>query len=122
MKLILTALSLIVLPLAVSAEWALRDSDRILTRTEVEDLTAGNTLVFYDDGRSTYGAEGAYSYTYASGASAVGRYRIEDDGTVCIRYPNGFGRCDRYVENGSRIVLLTEKGLRFPVRPGRQEK
>jgi hypothetical protein len=99
------------------AEWAYQDNDRILSRDEVEALTAGQTLVFYDDGRSKYSVGGAYSYTYASGESAFGQYTIAEDGTVCIAYRNGFGRCDRYVRNGDRIVLLTEKGLRFPVRP-----
>ncbi|AVL54053.1 hypothetical protein CEP88_16595 [Roseobacter denitrificans] len=102
---------------AVAADWALNETDRILDRHEVDALTAGQTLVFYDDGQSKYSVGGAYSYTYASGESAFGRYEIEEDGTVCISYRNGFSRCDRYVQSGERIILLTEKGLRFPVRP-----
>ena len=102
--------------LLAAAEWAVRDSDRILSRDEVEKLTAGQTIVFFDDGRSKYSVGGSYSYTYASGDAAYGEYEIGLDGTVCISYRNGFSRCDRYVENGDRIVLLTEKGLRFPVR------
>lgn len=113
--LIFVFLALCALPVA-AADWALRDADRVLTRDEVEALTAGQTIVFYDDGRSRYAVGGEYSYTYASGASAYGRYEIAEDGTVCIQYRNGFGRCDRYVENGGRIVLLTEDGLRFPIR------
>ncbi len=101
----------------VAADWAIRDNDQPLTREEVDALTAGQTLVFYDEGRSMYSVGGAYSYTYASGESAFGQYTIADDGTVCIFYRNGFRRCDRYVRNGNRIVLLTENGLRFPIRP-----
>jgi hypothetical protein len=63
-----------------------------------------------------FSAGGAYSYTYASGDSAFGRFEIGEDGTVCIAFRNGFTRCDRYVENGSRIVMLTQKGERFPLR------
>lgn len=107
---------LVALP-TLAAEWALNETDRILNRQEVDALTAGQTLVFYDDGQSKYSVGGAYSYTYASGESAFGRYEIEEDGTVCIIYRNGFSRCDRYVQSGARIILLTEKGLRFPVRP-----
>ena len=107
-----------ILPLpALAADWALRETDRLLSRDEVVALTAGQTIVFYDDGQSKYSVGGAYSYTYASGESAYGSYDIADDGTVCIAYGNGFARCDRYVESGDRIVLLTEKGLRFPIRP-----
>lgn len=103
-------------PMAV-AEWAFKSSDRPLSQSEVDDLTAGQTIVFYDDGESKYSVGGAYSYTYASGESAFGHYTIAEDGTVCVTYRNGFSRCDRYVRSGNRIVLLTEKGLRFPVRP-----
>ncbi|MGZ2259140.1 hypothetical protein [Roseobacter sp. A03A-229] len=106
---------------AVAQDWALRAEDRLLTRDEVAVLTEGQTLVFYDDGQSKFSAGGAYSYTYASGESAFGRYRVEADGTVCIAYRNGFGRCDRYVESGSRIVMLTEKGERYPIRPAARD-
>ncbi|WP_227268269.1 hypothetical protein [Roseobacter weihaiensis] len=101
---------------AFAADWALRETDRVLTRDEVETLTTGQTIVFYDDGQSRYAAGGSYSYTYASGEAAFGSYRIAEDGTVCIQYRNGFGRCDRYVQSGTRFVLLTQDGLRFPIR------
>lgn len=96
-------------------EWALRESDRLLDAGQVRALTEGRTLEFHDRGRSKYSHGGAYSYTYASGLSAFGQYRVEADGTVCVTYRNGAGRCDRYVQNGDRIVLLTERGERFPV-------
>ena len=114
--LIVTALLFCPLPLAAQ-DWALRETDRVLSRDEVIRLTTDRTIEFYDDGQSKYSAGGAYSYTYASGQSAFGQYEIGPDGTVCILYRNGFGRCDRYVEAGDRIVLLTEDGLRFPIRP-----
>ena len=102
----------------VADNWAVRDDDRLLSRDEVQVLTEGQTITFYDDGQSRYSAGGAYSYTYASGAAAFGQYSISEDGTVCIAYRNGFGRCDKYAETANgRIVLLTEEGLRFPIRP-----
>jgi hypothetical protein len=114
---IVSTLLILVSPSAFAGEWDVRDGDRLLSRDEVDALTAGRTIAFYDDGRSKYSVGGAYSYTYASGESAYGRYAIAEDGTVCVYYRNGFDRCDRFVENGDRIVLLTEKGLRFPIRP-----
>ena len=102
---------------AGAQEWNLRGSDRVLPRTEVVALIEGQTLVFFDDGQSKFSTGGAYSYTYANGGgTAYGRYEVGADGTVCIAFRNGFGRCDRYVESAARIVMLTQKGERFPVR------
>jgi hypothetical protein len=120
MRTLLTLFLVISVVPVAAAEWAIRDGDRILTREEVGDLTIGRTIVFHDDGESMYSAGGAYSYNYASGVSAFGRFSIAEDGTVCIAYRNGFGRCDRYVQGSDGIVLLTEKGLRFPVRQSRE--
>lgn len=118
---LLTFMLLFVLSGAAMADgWALRDSDRILDQAEVAALTSGQTIEFYDDGQSRYFEDGGYSYTYASGAQAFGQYNIAEDGTVCIDYRNGFSRCDRYIEADGRIVLLTENGLRFPIRPARK--
>lgn len=118
MYLKITLAALVALPFPAFAEgWPLRSGDRALTHAEVRALTEGQTLVFYDDGQSKFSAGGAYSYTYASGEAAYGRYRVEADGTVCIEYRNGFARCDLYVESGARIVMLTEKGERYPLRP-----
>ncbi|MDW3224538.1 MAG: hypothetical protein R8G34_16940 [Paracoccaceae bacterium] len=109
---------LLALPVSASAQdWALRGDDRALSHAEVVALTDGQTLVFYDDGASQFSEGGAYSYTYAGGGTAFGVYTIGPDGTVCIAYRNGFERCDRYVQSGARIVMLTQKGERFPLRP-----
>ena len=102
---------------ALAQEWDFRSVDRALSRAEVETLTRGQTIEFYDDGQSKYSAGGSYSYTYASGQSAFGVYTVGADGTVCVSYHNGLERCDRYVESSGRIVLLTQSGLRFPIRP-----
>lgn len=103
---------------AAAQDWNLRGSDRALPRIEVLALIEGRTLVFFDDGQSKFSVGGAYSYTYANGGgSAFGRYEVAEDGTVCIAFRNGFDRCDRYVESAARIVMLTQKGERFPVRP-----
>ena len=99
-----------------AAEWALKPGDVPLTFEELNGL-AGRTLTFFDDGRSKYSAGGAYSYTYASGDAAFGTYSIAEDGSVCIAYRNGFSRCDLYVRSGERLVLIDEKGDRYPVRP-----
>ena len=47
---------------------------------------------------------------------AEGVYRIEADGSVCVDFINGFSRCDLYVRSGDRVILLDEKGDRYPLR------
>ncbi len=99
-----------------AAEWPTKPGDVPLSEQELEAL-AGRTLTFYDDGQAAFSAGGAYSYTYAGGASAFGTYSIAEDGSICIAYRNGFSRCDLYVRSGERLILIDEKGDRYPVRP-----
>ena len=102
---------------AAADNWNLRDSDQILDADALAGFADGGSITFFDDGVSLFSAGGAYSYTYANGGgTAFGRFRIEDDGVICIDYRNGFSRCDLYVRNGGRLVLLTEDGERYPVK------
>ncbi|MEX0282223.1 MAG: hypothetical protein AB3N13_13650 [Arenibacterium sp.] len=101
---------------AFAQDWALRDGDVVFDQQALSALSEGAALTFFDDGTSRFSAGGSYSYTYASGESAFGRFEIGENGQICIQFRNGFGRCDTYVRNAGRIVLLTEKGERYPVR------
>ena len=100
---------------AFAADWTVKSGDVPLTSSELDAL-AGQTFTFYDDGQAKFSAGGAYSYTYASGDSAFGTYSIAEDGSVCIAYRNGFSRCDLYVRSGERLILIDQKGDRYPVR------
>lgn len=108
------ALLLLAGPLS-AAEWPTKPGDVPLTSQELDAL-AGRTLTFHDDGQSKYSEGGAYSYTYSSGDSAFGTYSIAEDGSVCIAFRNGFSRCDLYVRSGDRLILIDEKGDRYPVK------
>ncbi|NOD36366.1 MULTISPECIES: hypothetical protein [unclassified Ruegeria] len=107
--------ALFVASFAYAADWPLKSGDTPLTSAELDAL-AGQTITFYDDGQAKFSAGGAYSYTYASGDSAFGTYSISEDGSVCIAYRNGFSRCDLYVRSGERLILIDQKGDRYPVR------
>jgi len=116
---ILAAIALLASPLRAT-EWNLRDDDLPLTATEAQVLTNDTTLTFYDDGRSHYFPDGRYTYTYSDqngGGTAYGEFDIQDDGSICVTYRNGFARCDLYVRAGERLVLINQKGERYPVRP-----
>ena len=102
-----------------AAEWATKPGDVPLNQQELDAL-AGQTFTFYDDGQSRYSTGGAYSYSYSEtnvGGTAFGTYRIAEDGSVCVDYRNGLSRCDLYVRSGDRLILINEKGERYPVRP-----
>ena len=117
MRLFLVSL-LVFFPLSVFAQdWKLRDNDARLDRRQLAEALVDQKIVFFDNGESKFSADGAYSYTYDQGGTAFGRYTLSDDSTVCIDFDNGFSRCDMYVRSGEKLVLLTEDGLRFPIRP-----
>lgn len=102
---------------AFAQEWATRAGDQLFTLDELTGRLSGQTLTFYDNGRSQFGPNGGYSYTYDFGGVAYGVYQIGDDSTVCIRFENGASRCDLYVTNAARLIVVTQDGMRFPVRP-----
>lgn len=101
--------------------WELREGDTPLAPAELEAALIGQDIVYYDDGRSDYGGDGSYAYTYSEengGGTQRGTYDILPDGMVCIVYENGFDRCDRFVMSASgRFTLITEEGERYPIRP-----
>lgn len=115
-KTTMAAMALALLP-AMAAGWETRDGDVPLSEAALRDALVGQVLVFHDDGRARFYDDGRYSYTYAGGGTAYGHYSLGDDGTACIGFTNGFSRCDLYVRSGARLVLITEDGDRFPVRP-----
>ncbi len=110
------ALVLSLLP-AMAAAWAMREGDEPLSKEALRAALVGQVLTFYDDGKSRFYDDGRYSYTYGQGGIAYGHYALNGDGTACIGFVNGARRCDLYVRNGDRLVLITEAGDRFPVRP-----
>ncbi|WP_282078131.1 hypothetical protein [Epibacterium ulvae] len=101
-----------------AADWQLRPGDQPFSADELQALP-GQSLLFFDDGESFYGAGGAYAYTYGienGSGTAWGTYRIAQDGSICVDFINGTMRCDLLVRSAGRVVVITETGDRFPVR------
>lgn len=117
----LLALILFVLPVSLAAQdFALRGSDERFDQAGLTEAVTGQTLTFFDDGQSRFSAGGAYSYTYSAvngGGTQFGTFTVLPEGIICIVYRNGADRCDMYVRSGGRLVVLTEEGDRYPVRP-----
>ena len=102
---------------ATAQDWNLREADQVLDADALGLIADGGSLTYFDDGVSLFSAGGSYSYTYANnGGTAFGQFRVAGDGQICIDYRNGFSRCDMYVRNAGRLVLLTEDGERYPIK------
>ena len=106
---------LLLMASAASAQ-GLRDGDEVLSDADMRSAVVGATHTFFDGGQSFFSVTDSYSYTYPDGGVAYGRYELRDGGVVCTFFQHGFERCDTYVRNGDRLILINEEGVRFPVR------
>lgn len=102
---------------ALAEDFALLEGDNVLSREDVVAMTERHLVEFYEGGQSRYSAGGAYSYTYQGGGTAYGAYEIGPDGVICILFQNGRDRCDKFVRSHGRLVMITQSGDRFPIRP-----
>ncbi|MEM8980407.1 MAG: hypothetical protein AAGD04_13045 [Pseudomonadota bacterium] len=93
-----------------------RVGDMPFDEARLNSDVVGATHEFFDGGRSFFSISGSYSYTYPDGGIAYGTYELRDQGVVCTFFRHGFERCDLYVENAGRVVLINAAGDRFPVR------
>lgn len=101
---------------ASAQDWTIRDTDQLLPPEALTSALSGQTLVFFDDGRSVYNGDGTYNYTYGGGGTWYGHWRVEGDSLVCVTFVTEVTRCDLVVQNGDRLVVLTADGQRFPIR------
>lgn len=75
----------------------------------------GKTILLDEGSSLEYRANGVYVYTLG-GRAQQGTWRIGANGAVCVDFPNGRGRCDFYLENGSSLFLRNSFGKLFKVR------
>ena len=94
-----------------------RSSDVILDHAGMKALLSGKTVTFFDGSKSTYSSDGTYGYTYTDdGPVWRGQYTLDDNSRVCVVFDNEETRCDMFVMDGDRAILITRDGTRFPVR------
>lgn len=114
------ALFLCLLPALLSAQdLTPRDDDTLFDAASLDQRLRGHTITFFDDGASRFFEDGRYTYTYANGGgTGYGYFSVKEDSTVCVDFVTGFSRCDLYVvDTADRLVVITQSGDRFPVRP-----
>ncbi len=116
---ILALIALVAVSIQTSAVAAqgVQDDDARFSASGLSDAIAGQTLEFFDGSLASYADSAAYEYRYRPDEPPfVGKWRATDESEVCVTFNNGFSRCDVIVRSGDRLVLITEDGLRFPVR------
>ena len=118
--LIALAPSLATLPAAAQSVDT-RPGDMVIPAPELDTRLRGRELIFFDDGVSHFYNDGRYTFAHdlGTGGYAYGWFEVTADSTVCISFVNGAARCDAYLENGGRLILVTSVGDRFPVREAR---
>ena len=93
--------------------WNVRPWDTRLTHMEIETHVIGQKIAFPDGAVAIYGDDGSYSYIYDGGNRFDGTYKMVSDGSLCVTFENGTDRCDLYVMQGDRLMLINEAGGRF---------
>lgn len=101
---------------SAAQDWKGQNGDVPFDVSGLSAQLSGQTLVFFDNGRSVFERNGQYQYTYGGGGTWYGHWQVTEDSVVCVIFVTGVERCDRIVENGGRLVMQTADGLRFPVK------
>lgn len=96
--------------------WKTRPFDARLSAQELSDILSGHVLTFHDGGTSAFGKDGRYTYTYGGGGTWLGEYIVGADSTACVTFVTGVSRCDLYVMDNTRLVVITADGQRFPIK------
>lgn len=94
-----------------------RPGDRQYAPAELTALLSGQAVTFFDGGTARFGSAGDYAYVY-EGSDQVwaGTWAAGEASAVCVAFENGSSRCDTYVTDGQRLVLITDAGDRFPAK------
>lgn len=94
-----------------------RPSDVTFTEQGLESLITDAMVRFQDGSVAEYFRDRNYVYTAGDGRTSYhGTWEVYDGGQVCVRFDNGFARCDTYVRSANKMVLILASGDRYPVR------
>ena len=117
---LILSVALVLAGASADAQAGLRDTDRPYGRAELAALQSGHAVEFHDGGVSRYRGDGAYSYKYTeTDRPYLGTYAVGEAGEVCVTFLTGVLRCDTFVADDQRMVLIIGDGTRFPVRDRR---
>jgi hypothetical protein len=75
----------------------------------------GKTVMLDEGSTLEYRTDGSYVYTLGGNVSR-GRWNIGANGAVCVKFPNGKGRCDFYLEQNGKLYLRNSGGNLYRVQ------
>jgi hypothetical protein len=86
-----------------------------LTKAEIAEAFTGKSVKFAggSGGEAHYAADGNYTYWGRDGVWK-GKYEIVD-GRICVKFTNGFSRCDEIFREGSGLALVNARGNKFAI-------
>ncbi len=113
-RIIATFFALVIALPASASDWNIRPWDTPLTPAWVRANIVGQSITLIDGGTAHYRADGRYSYVYNGGNTFDGAYEVAPDGSICVTFESGALRCDLYVKQGARLMMITEDGGRYP--------
>ena len=103
------------------AQDGVRATDRVYAVDELLELLSDHAVEFFDGSVSRYRGDGAYSYKYTEADRPwLGIWTVPEPGRICVDFDNGSARCDMFIDDGARMVLVIADGTRFPVRARRE--
>lgn len=74
-------------------------------------------MTYSDNSTARFSPEGSYSYTDRNGLIVdFGSFDLARNGQVCVDIQNGYRRCNLFVRRNGILIMLRDKGGRFPVR------
>jgi hypothetical protein len=105
-----------VVPLTANQSGAVLRTDQRISGDQLKALVHGKTVHYPDGGRETYAADGSYLYVEPNGTRwPAPKVTYAPDGRRCMTYPERT-RCDLFVVNDRRLVVINWRGTRSPVR------
>lgn len=80
----------------------------------LKKLIQGKVVRLHNGGVIAYKRNGTYNFK-TKGQNYPGKWRVTRN-RVCVDFPNGSNRCDRYVKDGGTIYFENANGGRYKVR------
>ena len=95
-------------------DWNIKNGDQRVTGKQVKSMVFGKIVKFKDGSKEHYKANGTYVFQDNSKTYPPVDYKFFKDGKRCMYFDGGGRRCDMYVMNNGKLVLINAQGKRYP--------